>query len=115
MKVSLVSGNLSQSLLMRRLWDSQSEGALNHPTTRESDESPRRQQLLPIDSHTLFGPLLGPRHKHLLGSRLPWTFDELYGPPKRLLNPTLALAFTPVGTVEPQVREAQELFRGPLE
>src|SRR5215211_1931044 len=46
-----------------------SERALHHPTTRESDEPSRRQQLLPIYSHTLFSPLLGPRHQHLFGGR----------------------------------------------
>jgi hypothetical protein len=66
---------------------------------------------LPVDLHTFFSPLFGPRLEHLLGGWFARTCDEFHALPQwSLLHPTLAFLFAPIAGVQPQVLEARELL-----
>src|ERR687898_1592028 len=80
-----------------------SDRPLHHPPSRQHQEAFRGHQFLPIRLHALFGPLPGPRHKHLFGSGLSRTLDDIYAPSQGLLNPVCALVLSSVARVQPQM------------
>ena|SRR5215217_789883 len=64
--------------------------------------------MLPIYLHAFLGPLLGPRHQHLLGSGLTWTLDDIHAPPQRLPDPVGTLLLSAVAGIHPQMAEARK-------
>src|SRR5215203_4920361 len=67
------------------------EGALHHPTPRQSHVPPRRHQLLPVDLLALLGPIPCPN----LGNILVYLLRRLPHRPKLLPYTTLGPSPTP--------------------
>src|SRR5215212_5866173 len=82
------------------------ERALYHPPSRQHPKASGRHQSLPVDRLSLFGPLLCPRQRDLLGDRLRRLAYDLHTQVQDLLGPSPTPAL--VSGIEPEVFQVRE-------